>query len=527
MFANFLYSSDYYYNCQTTQFHNKKDKVIEHLLDDETRPPKQKKIISPLNRFVIHYDTSGVDAVDLTDMNNNSIPDYIDSVAFYFDYAYTFEIDSLGYAKPPIDSMRGGDNLYDVYVANLVYADKSLYGFTVTEDIFENEYKVISANSFITIDNNYSENDSIVVFGVKKRAYHTTGIDAVQITSAHEFHHAIQYGYGIPSDYGSLFMEMTSTWIEYCLYSNIYDFTQYVTDLFKDIYNNKFTIDEPTNGYRWSIFLQYLAKSIDKKIIKDIWNDIPKNINFFKSLEHNLLNYHTDIKKVWNDFVPYLYFTSTRTIDSVYFNSSSIMPKLKFTETEYLNDKLSFNVKLEPFQIWTSRIVNSSDYDRNIESIDILASYVVSDYTNNTEQNTNLNLDLSTLTKYSNLVNYSNNIYYQYHSIKNNNQQTVLHIFVNDGVRYGGNSFAFTNPNNPNNDMLFVSLPLESRAIDYDYVIYNMEMLQIESGISNTQHHNGYYGIEINNKNLTNGIYYYHIYNKNNNYYGKFSVLRK
>ena len=516
-----------YYNCQTVKLKNKKNKIIDRLLDDDTRPKKHSKYTSPLNKFVIHYDTLGVDAVDLTDNNNNKVPDYVDSVAYYFDYAYEIEIDSLGYTAPPIDSLRGGDNLYDVYLANLIYEDQALYGYTVSEDIYLNEFEVIVSNSFIAIDNDYSASDSIIVNGLKKRAYRTLGIDAIKITSAHEFHHAIQFGYGIPDEYGSLLMEMSSTWMEYNVHNNIYDFTQYVTDLFKDLYNNVLTLDDPVNGYRWSVFFQYLSKSIDKKIIKDIWNDIPKNIDFITSLEKNLKYYNHNIKEVWSNFIPYLYFTSSRRIDSVYFNSAQFMPRMQFNKTEYLSDNLNMSIKLKPYQIWTARIINSSNYDRNIESIDIITSYILNDFIINKNKEITFNFDISSQNKFKNKVQYSSNLYYDYTNIKEDNQESILHIFVNDGLKYGDESFAFTNPNNPSNEKLFISLPINSKSLEYEYVIYNTEMIQIENRKFETIRFNGFYGIEIDNQNLSNGIYYYHIFNKNNNYYGKFSILRK
>ncbi|HRP01588.1 MAG TPA: hypothetical protein PLE30_02960 [Candidatus Kapabacteria bacterium] len=505
--------------------HNKK--IIERLLSDDIRPIKQSYTISPLNKFIIHYDTLGKDAVDLADVNNNSIPDYIDSVAFYFDYAYTIAIDSLGYKVPPIDSLRGGDNKYDIYIENLVYEDTYVYGYTISEDIFENEYKALSANSYIVIDNNYSPNDSITVNGIRKQAFRTFAIDAVKITSAHEYHHAIQYGYNIQDKDGNLFKEMTSTWLEYYIYPNIFDFTQYVVDLFQNIYDMPITVNGPDNGYRWSIFLQYIAKAIDTKIILNIWEDASKNIDFFTSLENNLKLYNKDIKQVWQDFIPYLYFTSTRTIDSVYFNSSLNFPKLKFIDTKYIESNLKIEKELTPFQIYTARLINSTQVDKEIEAIDIIATYAVNDVDKNIANKINFHFDISTANNLPNKVNYSNSLYYDFTEMSDESEKTILHIFINDGLNYSDKSFAFTNPNNPKNDVLFISLPIESKSNDFDYVVYNMDMQEQYKGKSDSNRYNGFYGVELNNEKLNNGIYYYHIFNKNHNYYGKFTILIK
>jgi len=60
----------------------------EIILNNDVPTVGQKNFISKNNLFKIHYDTVGYNAPSLVDINKNGVPDYIDSVAFYFETAY-------------------------------------------------------------------------------------------------------------------------------------------------------------------------------------------------------------------------------------------------------------------------------------------------------------------------------------------------------------------------------------------------------------------------------------------------------
>ena len=53
--------------------------------------------------FRFHYTTSGYHAIDSKDQDNNSLPDYLESVIDIFDYVSKILHDQMGYTKPPGD----------------------------------------------------------------------------------------------------------------------------------------------------------------------------------------------------------------------------------------------------------------------------------------------------------------------------------------------------------------------------------------------------------------------------------------
>ena len=176
----------------------------------QRRPDVQHNLLSPSGRFRVHYDTEGRHAVAPTDDDANGIPDYIDLTMAVLDSIWVLEIDQLGYNPPPSDKGLGGGDEYDAYVIEI---GGSYYGFAYPESP-----GATITSSYLEIDNNFTDPDY----------KQTRGLDALRVTIAHEFHHAIQFGYYAKFD-GSWWQESTSTWMEEVVYPHIDDYLQYLT----------------------------------------------------------------------------------------------------------------------------------------------------------------------------------------------------------------------------------------------------------------------------------------------------------
>ena len=176
----------------------------------QRRPDVEHNILSPSGRFRVHYDTEGRHAVAPTDDDANGIPDYIDLTMAVLDSVWVLEVEQLGYNPPPADHGRGGGDEYDAYVIDI---GGSYYGYAYPEAI-----GATTTASYLEIDNNFTDP------GYKQ----TRGLDALRVTIAHEFHHAIQFGYYATFD-ASWWQESTSTWMEEVAYPHIDDYLQYLT----------------------------------------------------------------------------------------------------------------------------------------------------------------------------------------------------------------------------------------------------------------------------------------------------------
>ena len=185
-------------------------KLVQH------RPSTQHSLLTPSGHFRVHYDAEGSDAVDRTDDDGNGIPDYIDLAATVLDSIWTLEVEQLGYNPPPSDHGLGGGDEYDVYIMDLSRGGCG-YGNAVYGCTYPGTSDAVT-HSYLEIDNNFTDP------GYKQ----TRGLDALRVTIAHEFHHAIQFGY-YAHGAGNWWQESTSTWMEEVAYPHIDDYLQYLT----------------------------------------------------------------------------------------------------------------------------------------------------------------------------------------------------------------------------------------------------------------------------------------------------------
>lgn len=237
-------------------------------------------IVSPSGKFRINFNKS-----------ENLKPKYnVDSVAIIIDSVYKYEVTYLGFISP-----KGKyDDKYDIYIQNI-----SDYGYT--ELISQNPIR-----SQIILANDYSN-------------YYTSGLDAVRVTLAHEFHHAIQFHYKLP-DEDIFFYELTSTSMEEFVFPDINDYIHYIKN-YKTYYNFKFG-----DGYSqaiWNIFLFEYLKDIN--IFKKQWEFFKSN-SALNAIDLSLKTKGKSFLEIFPKFANSL-LPENR---SQYYSDWHLFPKLKF-----------------------------------------------------------------------------------------------------------------------------------------------------------------------------------------------------
>ncbi|MEA2030197.1 MAG: MXAN_6640 family putative metalloprotease, partial [candidate division Zixibacteria bacterium] len=291
------------------------------------RPPliDEQTYDTPDGFFKIHYSTVGNDSVYKASVDNapaNGIPDYVDSVAWICDSVYNHIINVLGYPSPPTDGFYdtlSGDNRYDVYLSDLY---SGMYGQTWIDNFAEGEEGGQRVTSFIEIDKDYQ--------GLSM--YVDCPVNAVRVTMAHEFFHAVQFGIDFtetelfirnttPPDttVARYWMEMSAVWMEEEIYDDINDFYYYLPYFFNDPSSSiqQFDIGD-VHPYASTIFPMYLSETYGRDIIKDIWlrcGTMGPRANFLKAT-HNAVNAASDNTAGWasafRDFALWNYFTGPR-----------------------------------------------------------------------------------------------------------------------------------------------------------------------------------------------------------------------
>ena len=218
--------------------------------------------ISSAGHFKVHYAAIGADAPPPADTNFNGIPDWVETVAATFETVRASYI-ALGYNPVP----TSGGVAYDIYLRDL--ATLKYYGVTTSSQPAPSAGYPNAYTSWMEIDNNFT--DSI---------YHPTTytpLQSLQITAAHEYHHAIHFGYTIYFD--AWYAEATSTWMEDELYDNVNQLYNYISAWF--IGSTKSLdlavgSDAATSGAGYSrwIFNRYLAEEHTPGVVLGAWQKL-------------------------------------------------------------------------------------------------------------------------------------------------------------------------------------------------------------------------------------------------------------
>ena len=278
----------------------------------------------PTDHFLIHY----VEATN--DPANASKPSWVSTVATVLEDVWNKEHGQnpgeLGYGAVPSDiasTTNGGDGKYDVYLTEL--GSYGLYGYVAPEGFSSDASRPYGAYSYMVLDNDYVE------FGYPDPQ------DPLKVTVAHEYFHAIQFGYSYEED--SAFMEQSSTWMEDVVYPTIHDNYNYIGEPYLDTNDNgqydtgeTFT-DHNGNGKRdigsveWPeysldafdtvpliqygrfLWVRYLEKSFGTVIEREIWErcGAVKGDNTFEAENTALTNHGSSLAQAYQEYAEWGY----------------------------------------------------------------------------------------------------------------------------------------------------------------------------------------------------------------------------
>ncbi len=164
-------------------------------------------------------------------------------------------IGKLGYRPPPSDGNRGGSSKFDVYLKEL--GSQGVYGYCAPERTVAGKSR--QASSFCVLDDDFSRSQ-----------FPGAPIDNLRVTAAHEFFHAIQFGYDFRED--PWFLESTATWMEERFADQVNDNRQYLR--FGQVARPTESLDvfEPSGFVHYGNwpFWEFLSERFGTKIIRDV-----------------------------------------------------------------------------------------------------------------------------------------------------------------------------------------------------------------------------------------------------------------
>ena len=211
--------------------------------------------------FIIHW-TNGtdggnvIDAVPLADANTNGVPDYVENFGVIFEYVRNFEVTIRGFHAPPSDATesndlnrRNPDGRYDVFIY-----DMSAYGYSDPE-----QYPISPSYSYIGVDNDYV-------------GFPTPQLQAMQVTAAHEFFHAIQFYYDCTEEVW--WMETTAVYMEDEVYPDVNDNYQYLPYWFEYCDSLGLESTQELHEYGNFIFAKRLSEDLGDIVIRENWEEM-------------------------------------------------------------------------------------------------------------------------------------------------------------------------------------------------------------------------------------------------------------
>ncbi|MCL6584659.1 MAG: hypothetical protein K6U11_13640 [bacterium] len=166
----------------------------------------------------IHYteDNSRGDAVVGSDGLALTIPPFVLAVAKALEATWAKVVENLGYSPPALVS--GSSIQFDCYIMGISY-----YGYS-TLDPDDHPYMVI-ANNYEALTDLPPNQDP-----------EGSALGAMRVTVAHEFFHAIQFGYTEWED--QWWEENTAVWIEDEVFDHINDYLHYLGEPYDDLNGN-------------------------------------------------------------------------------------------------------------------------------------------------------------------------------------------------------------------------------------------------------------------------------------------------
>ncbi len=453
-----------------------------------SRPYLQASIVSPRQKFRIHYDTVGVNKPAFS----------ISKIAEILDSVYAFEVDYLGYTPPPSDFNIGGDNLYDIYIEN---QSGGIYGYTETENgLPGNTY-----TTFMVIDNDFT-------------GYYSEGLNGLRVTVAHEFHHAIQIGSYIFREEDIFYYEITSTAMEEFVFDYVNDYIYYVKSLMYTP-NKNFK----SYNYNYALWNIYLKERFGYNIIKRTW-ELMRTKTALDAISAAIDEYGSTFKAELNTFGAWLYFSGYRAKPNKYFKDARLFPALK------LSMSYSFNPPLQTIGF------NTYPTSNNFLKFGNSADTVVTVVTNgNFDNNINTWVDFNLRSNFADgFIKISDNYYYKFSVPEADKNYFSSSVILNDSVSYNNTlnkiSYVYPQPfsyKDYSNEG--INFPVKEKTdVEVNLYIYDVNMNLLFSGAFNFKSGLNPYinwnGVTNNGK-LKSGIYIYVTESAGKILKGKFAVL--
>lgn len=323
-------------------------------------------ILSPNNLFNIVWTESMLeDAPPIIDNDLNNVPDFIDSVAYYLDFAYHCQIDSLGLNSPIFIVDENGDTNKHI-ITVFIYDIDNIYGY----------YQ--SGEGFLALDNDF-----------QSPSFKSKGYDGIKVTTMHEFHHAVQH-MGYEKSQSTKYMEATATYMEYRFHRDIRDYLQYIDgnydvrqglNLNSGIFSTQVSLQKEAYEYAnlFHMLYEVYGDTIIKSYYKHLYNPVEMTNYIYsdsdiQALDLALIEQSSSIESEFIRYGKWIYAATTK-YDWPSFEDRDFYPSMAFEETTALyteGDFASQTYGMYPYSLRYSRFIFKGRNSQTNDTIDVM-----------------------------------------------------------------------------------------------------------------------------------------------------------
>ncbi len=285
--------------------------------------------VSPGGHFKIWYVTTTADRPgagwpELEDAGTGTVPEYVRQCATFLEESRRVIVEELGYRPPPtdyqyhdlyeaMDSDDGGDGLYDVYIVDL---PSQFSGYSRPEAITAGA----ALPSYIVVDNDFAESRRSV----------EKALDLLRITIAHEYFHAVQFGYDAGE--AAFWLEQSAVWIEEQVYDEVDDYLTYLPS-FSGFLTEPWLALDASNGeheYAGVLWPLFLEQRFDRDLIRIIW-DRAETSRALEAIDEGLRSVGSDLASAFQEFTTWNVFTDMRADAERYYEEGVSYPPVELS----------------------------------------------------------------------------------------------------------------------------------------------------------------------------------------------------
>lgn len=247
----------------------------------------------PGGEVLVHYTTTGTDAVPALDADADAVPDFVAEVAATAELALD-QLTTLGFRRPLDDGTRGGDGRIDIYLRNSIAADGNAGTDACTGT---------TCIGYAVAENDYAG------FGYPSLT------EAIRSVVPHELLHLIQYAYAM--DQPASWTEGTAVWAVEQLYGEgNADFERFLPSFLTRTFRpferavGGFGDAYPYGAALWPYFLE---RRYGAAMIVDTWTACA-GAGFLDAADEVLAPRDASLEIAWTEFTRWNAFTGPRAV---------------------------------------------------------------------------------------------------------------------------------------------------------------------------------------------------------------------